>query len=176
MCELPQDAVGAPPASPRADEAPSGLLRLWRSGQGPVGAAVLCHLLALVLPFVTVASGGSSRTVSPLALMLGNDPLLRGKMIWLVPATAAFLTQMLASRRTRPVMEASRPLVLVVSLAPLVGVALPYLLFQKRHLEPALGPSALMVLVGVALGVLGALRFGVGAPEEKPRRRRDDED
>jgi hypothetical protein len=109
--------------------------------------------------------------------MLGTDPLLRGKMIWLVPASAGFLAQLLFSRRTRPVMEASRPLVLVVSLAPSVGVALPFLLFQKRHLEPTLGPSALVVLAGVVLGVLGALRFGTGAPEEKPRRRHDiDED
>jgi hypothetical protein len=174
VCEIPHDAALAP-ARPEPAPAPGVLQRHWDSGRLPVIVAVLCFAAAVFLP---LARGVRLRNtqgrevvvdVQPYDLASATYPALHGRMTaWFLPGAALFLLSMLRSRRTGSAMAASRPVVAVVSLAPLISAVMPFLLLKKHGQSPDVGPAALVILLGVVLGVLGATRFGQGVPE-KPR-------
>lgn len=162
VCELP------------ASSTPSGelierplLARLWRSGQLPVGAAALAFLGALFTPLLTRVPMVVDRewrpdtAVRPLDLALNTFPALRGQLTaWMLPGAAVFLLSLLRSRRDGASMRASRMLVAVVSLAPLLSALMPWLKLKKRGVDAGLGPAFALVAVGVVFGLLGALWFG----------------
>lgn len=178
VCEHP---AGAPSGAPvtELDERPAA--RWWRSGQLPLGIAAACLLVSVMLPLLTGLALREDGVVTPDVsvrpwdLMMGTHAALKGRMTaWFLPGAALFILSMLRSRRTAPAMMAARPLVVVVALAPAVSVAMPFLRLHRMGVSPT--PGAAMGLVGLAvvLGVVGALRFGTGAPEFLARPGDDD--
>lgn len=107
--------------------------------------------------------------LTPLDLALGKYALLRGTMTaWMLPGAALFLLSLLRTRRTASAMRASRILLAVVSLAPLLSAALPLLKLQRRGLPVEAGPAMAVIVIGVVCGLVGAARFGAMAVEESP--------
>lgn len=170
MCELP--AAAAPTGE--IFERPL-LSRLWRSGQIAVGGAALAFLGSLFLPLLTRVPTIVGRewrpdtAVRPLDLLLNAYPTLRGQFTaWMLPGAGFFLLVLLRSRREGSPMRASRVLVGVVSLAPLLSAIMPLLKLKKRGVDAGLGPAFALVLAGVVLGLLGAAWFGREV-EDAPR-------
>ncbi len=182
VCETPYEVSMASRATGHDLAPTSPIARWWRSGQLPALAAALCYLGALWLPLmsgVPLRSGTSVRLEASLRLLdlaLGTYPAMRGQMTaWLVPGAAIFLLQILRSRRTGSVMAASRPLLGVLALGPIVSVAMPFLRLRKLGVSPTPGAALALVALGSVLCVITALRFGHGVPEAAPRRRIRDE-
>lgn len=181
VCETPYAEALASRAADHEPAPASPLARWWRSGQLAVALAALCFLGALFLPLlggVALRTGSSvnlAGSVRPLDLALGNVPNMRGMSAWFLPGAALFLLSLLRSRRTGNAMVATRPLLAVVSLAPLMSAAMPFLKLRRAGLAPTPGAALGLVAVGVALSVFAALRFGDGVPEARPRARDRDE-
>lgn len=159
------------------------LVRWWRSGQLAAVGASAAYLSAMMLPLmsnVPLRDGARVRldvAVRPLDLALGTYPAMRGQMTaWLVPGAALFLLQILRTRRTGSAMAASRPLLGVLAVGPLVSVAMPFLRLRKLDVSPTPGPALALIAVGAVLAVIAALRFGDGVAEAAPRRRLRDEE
>ncbi len=184
VCEMPV-GVGATPGA--VDEVhdgglPTGFLaRVWHTGQLGVVLAVGAFLGALPLPLaggvmVRDARGEVSVDVwvRPLDYVLGTYPSLHGRMTaWLLPGAALFLLHILRSRRTGTAMQAARPLVTVVTLAPLVSVVLPLLRLRRLGVEVRPGAAIALVVLGVVLGIVAAERFGRDVPDPVKRARDD---
>jgi len=179
-------AVGASHEAPgeRADEGlPTGFVaRVWHTGQLGVVLAAAAFAGALPLPLaggVQVRDGRGQVSVDvwvrPLDYVLGTYPSLHGRMsAWLLPGAALFLLHILRSRRGGSVMQAARPLVMVVSLAPLVSVVLPLLRLRRLGVEARPGAALGLVAVGVVLGLVAAARFGRDVPDPVKKRAPDD--
>jgi len=184
VCETPWSVSSARAQASVRPENASRTARWWTSGQLAVAVAAGCFLAALFLPLMSgihlLDAGALHRDVSvrPLDLVLGSVPALRGQLSsWLLPGAAAFLLSLLQTRRTGAAMTASRMLVVVVSLAPVVSVAMPFLRMKKSGVTPTPGAALGLVIVGVVMGIVGGLRFGQGVPEASVKRRDpDDED
>jgi hypothetical protein len=107
--------------------------------------------------------------LTPLDLAMGRYALLRGTMTaWMLPGAALFLLSLLRTRRTASSMRASRMLLAVVSLAPLLSAAMPLLKLQRRGLAVEAGPAVAVIVLGVVCGLVGAVRFGATAVDESP--------
>jgi hypothetical protein len=107
--------------------------------------------------------------LTPLDLALGNYALLRGTMTaWMLPGAAILLLSLLRTRSTASAMRASRMLLAVVSLAPLLSAAMPLLKLQRRGLPVEAGPAMAVIVLGVVCGLAGAVRFGAMAVDESP--------
>ncbi len=125
--------------------------------------------LSLALPLVRdvrVADGIVS--VSFYDILQGRYPVVGRFAAWLVVGAVAFLLSMLMSRRTGLAMTASRPTLWVVSLAPVVGAALPFLRLHRYGQHPGVGVAVGFVFAGVFLALMGSLRFGQGV-HDHPR-------
>lgn len=177
VCELA--APAAPPAS--VPVSPSPLGRWWRSGQLPVFAAAASFAAALFVPLLTRVPMVIDRevrpdvSVRPLDLALNTYGALRGQLTaWMLPGAALFLLSILRSRRTGASMQASRLLVAVLSLAPLMSAVMPLLKLKKRGVEAGMGPAFALIVAGVALGLVGAARFGRDVADGDARADHDD--
>lgn len=162
VCELP--AAAGPTDVPLE---PSPLARWWRNGQLSVGAAVALFLTATFVPLLTRVPVVLNRVLdpngalTPLDLALGSYAPLRGTMTaWMLPGAAVFLASLLRTRRTAGAMRASRMLVAVVALAPMLSAVMPIMKLKRRGLEVGVGPAMALIVVGVCFGLAGALRFG----------------
>lgn len=178
VCELP--AAPATPAQVPVD--PSPLARWWRSGQLPVALASVSFLGALFLPLLTRVPMVIDRelrpdvSVSPLDLALGTYSALKGQMTaWMLPGAGIFLLSLLRSRRRGGAMRASRMLVGVVSLMPLMSAMMPFLKLKRRGVEAGVGPALALIVLGVAMGIVGAISFGRDVEDDAPRGHRDDD-
>ena len=121
--------------------------------------------------------GGTLTPEMTLDLALGTISAIRGGMTaWFLPGAAAMLLSLLRSRRTGSQMAATRPLLFVVALAPIVSVAMPFMLLRKHGLSPTPGAALGLVALGVAMTVFAALRFGEGVPDRARRLAARDED
>lgn len=183
VCEIPHHADDG--RAPAKVEPPAETLlgRLWQSGRLAAGVAALCFALATVVPLFSVqrVHGVAARVaVTPLQMITAEGPYgreLKSAVMLALPGAAFGLLSFLWSRRTRGVMLASRPLVLVVALIPAMAAALPVLKIQKHHrFEVSPGVGMALVALGVIAGGVGALRFGRGVPEAPPRRLRDEDE
>lgn len=179
VCETPHEVSMASRATGHELAPGSPVARWWRGGQLPALAAAGCYLAAMMLPLmssVPLRNGAQVRldvALRPLDLALGTYPAMRGQMTaWLVPGAALFLLQILRTRRTGSAMTASRPLLGVLALGPLVSVAMPFLRLKKLGLSPSPGAALALVVLGSALCVVAALRFGDGVPEAMSARER----
>lgn len=162
VCEL--HAAAAPSEVPLD---PSPFTRWWRNGQLSVGAAAALFLTATFLPLLHRVPLVVNRELdpdgrlSPLDLALGSYAPLRGAMTaWMLPGAALFLASLLRSRRAPSAMRASRLLVAVVSLAPLLAALTPIMKLRRRGIEVGVGPAMALIAIGVLLGLAGAYRFG----------------
>lgn len=177
VCELSIGAVAAPNPVER-----EGLARWWHNGRLAVLLAALCFAAATFAPLVSglsvyVQGERAVVSVSLWDLALNTYPALKGRMsAWFVPGAAVFLLSLLRSRRAGPAMQATRPLLFAVALAPVAGVALPLLRLSRQHVSA--GAAVALAAVGVALCVVAALRFGRDEPDAPKRRSalRDDDD
>ncbi len=187
VCEMPHDPDAARSSIESGGHAEpedaSAIGRWWRSGRLAIAVASACFLTGTFLPLIYVQHrlGLLPRlSASPLDMISAAGPYgreLRSMVVFVIPATAAGLASFLLSRRHGSVMVATRPLVFVVALLPLIGAVLPVLKIAKHHrLNYSVGPGLVFVLVGVAAGLLGALTFGRGVPDPRPRDRDDDDD
>jgi hypothetical protein len=171
------------PIEPIVAPAATALGRFWQSGRMGVALAAVCFLVATVVPLVTVQhpSGLLPRVAAtPVQMLLGDGVYgryLKSTILFALPTAGLALLSFLMSRRTRAVMLASRPLVLVVALIPAMAGVLPILKLAKRQLlRYSLGPAVVLIALGVFAGVVGALQFGNGVPEPRARGRDDDDD
>lgn len=183
VCETPW-SVSSASRAPAPDEAPtSPAARWWRSGQLAVALGAAAFLGAMFLPLlgdVRLREGSNvvfGVSIRPVDLALGNVSAVRGGMTaWLLPGAAVLLLSLLRSRRTGSQMQATRPLLPVVALAPVVSAGMPFVLLRKHGLSPTPGAALGLVALGVALTLLAATRFGDGVGEAPARgRARDDE-
>lgn len=183
VCETPW-AVSSAAGAAAHDAAPqSAAARWWRSGQLPLAVAAACFAGAMFLPLlgdVRIREGSSVTlgvSVRPLDLALGTISAIRGGMTaWFLPGAAAMLLSLLRSRRTGSQMMATRPLLFVVALAPIVSVAMPFALLRKHGLSPTPGAALALVALGVAMTIFAALRFGDGVADRARRLAAHDED
>ena len=184
VCETPWSVSSVSRAAPPDELTASPVARWWRSGQLAVGLAAGAFLASLFLPLlgnVRLREGSNivlGVTVRPIDLALGNVSAVRGGMTsWLLPGAAVLLLSLLRSRRTGSQMSATRPLLPVIALAPVVSAGMPFVLLRKHGLSPTPGAALGLVALGVALTLLAATRFGDGV-SDAPRRRdaRDDDD
>ena len=153
------------------------------SGRLSVVLAAACFAAALALPLLgglSIRSGGEFQTdvtVRPWDLAMGTYPALRGRLsAWLLPGAALFLASLLRSRRTAPMMVATRPLLGAMSLAPVVSLVLPIVRLRDRGGHPEVGPALAVGALGVLLCWHAAAVFGNGMPEREPLPPADDED
>lgn len=183
VCEIPFHAEDG--RAPEAPEKPvdSLLGRLWQSGRMALLCAVALLTLATVVPLLTVQRAhhiGSTVSKSPLALITADGEYgreLKSTTLIAVPGAAFFLLTFLWSRRTRPSAVAARPLVLAISLLPLMGAVMPVLKLGKHNrFEYSLGPAFALIALGTLMGILAATRFGRGLPEPRRSLHRDDND
>lgn len=170
VCELP----AAPSAPAQVPVDPSPLARWWRSGQLAVLLAAGSFLGSLFLPLMTRVPMVIDRevhpavSVSPLDLAMGTYSAFKGQMTaWMLPGAGLFLLSLLRSRRRGAAMRASRLLVGVVSLMPLMSAVMPFLKLKKRGVEAGVGPALALIVAGVAMGLLGALWFGRDVEDER---------
>lgn len=170
VCELP--AATAPSSVPMTA---SPLARWWANGQVALAGAATLFLGAMFLPLLRRVPMLVNReldpngVLTPLDLAFGRYALLRGTMTaWMLPGAALFLLSLLRTRRTASSMRASRMLLAVVSLAPLLSATLPLMKLQRRGLPVEAGPAMAVIVVGVVCGLAGAVRFGARAVEESP--------
>jgi len=170
VCELP--AAAAPSSVPMTA---SPLARWWANGQVAVAGAAGLFLGAMFLPLLRHVPMLVNReldpegVLTPLDLALGNYALLRGTMTaWMLPGAAILLLSLLRTRSTASAMRASRMLLAVVSLAPLLSAAMPLLKLQRRGLPVEAGPAMAVIVLGVVCGLAGAVRFGAMAVDESP--------
>lgn len=170
VCELP--AAAAPSSVPMTA---SPLTRWWANGQVAVAGAASLFLASLFVPLLRHVPMLVNReldpdgVLTPLDLAFGKYALLRGTMTaWMLPGAALFLLSLLRTRRTASAMRASRILLAVVSLAPLLSAALPMMKLQRRGLPVQAGPAMALIALGVVCGLVGAARFGAMAVEESP--------
>lgn len=170
VCELP--GAAAPSSVPMTA---SPLTRWWANGQVAVAGAASLFLASLFVPLLRRVPMLVNReldpdgVLTPLDLALGRYALLRGTMTaWMLPGAALLLLTLLRTRRTASAMRASRILLAVVSLAPLLSAALPLLKLQRRGLPVESGPAMAVIVLGVVCGLVGASRFGAMAAEESP--------
>lgn len=185
VCETPW-SVSSVSRAPAPDEAPaSPAARWWRSGQLAVALAAAAFLGAMFLPLlgdVRLREGSNvvfGVSIRPVDLALGNVSAVRGGMTaWLLPGAAVLLLSLLRSRRTGSQMHATRPLLPVVALAPVVSAGMPFVLLRKHGLSPTPGAALGLVALGVALTVFAATRFGdgVGEAPARGRARHDDQE
>ncbi len=183
VCETPHAESSATRATGHELSDAPALTRWWRSGQLAVAAAALCHAGAMFLPLlgdVRLREGSSvslGQQVRPLDIALGTVHLGGRMTAWFLPGAAVMLLSLLRSRRTGSQMQATRPLLAMLCLAPIVSVAMPFLRLRRQGLAPTPGAAIALVVLGVALTAVATLRFGDGVPEAAPRRRaRDDDD
>lgn len=168
VCELP--AAAAPSTVPMHA---SPLARWWANGQLAVAAAATLFLASCALPLLQRVPMVLNReldpngSLTPLDLAFGRYALLRGTMTaWMLPGAALFLLMLLRTRRTGSAMHASRVLVAVVSLAPMLSAVLPLMKLQKRGLSVEAGPAMAVIVLGVVMGLVGAVRFGGAQVDE----------
>lgn len=146
-----------------------------RFGRGWLVLSALVGIVGFFLPFVEVAyPDGSARatglaTASTVALNL-----------WLVPAVALALFGIVIRRRTPSSMRSAR--LAVAGLCVLGGASLAFTLHRMqsgvaqveraygRDVEIALLAGFWVCAVGLAIGLVGAVRFG-RVPPERPRYR-----
>jgi hypothetical protein len=180
VCEIAHHA----PDRPEAEPAAATLMgRLWQSGRLATVVAALCFAVGTLVPLVHVQrvhGVGARVAVSPLQMIAAEGPYgreLKSAVLLALPGAAFGLLSFLGSRRTRSVMVASRPLLLVVALIAAGAAALPVLKLHKHHrfdVAPGLGMA--FVALGVVAGIVAALQFGRGVPEAPRRTRELDED
>jgi hypothetical protein len=170
-------------AATHDEPAATPVARWWRSGQLAVGGAAAAFIASLFLPLlgnVRLREGSNivlGVSVRPIDLALGNVSAVRGGMTaWLLPGAAVLLLSLLRSRRTGSQMSATRPLLPVIALAPVVSAGMPFVLLRKHGLSPTPGAALGLVALGVALTILAATRFGDGVGEAPRRGARQDDD
>lgn len=176
VCELGAPVAALPRSPLEPAPSTSRVGRLWQSGQLALGLGAAMLLLSVPLPLMThipLRTGDTS--LSTWDLILGTSPAFRGRLAWMVPGAAVFLLSLLRSRKLGSSMRASRPLALVVSLAPAVAVAMPFALLHKHNASAGVGVGALLAGLGVFFASLGALRFGEAVPDVDPRAIDDDD-
>lgn len=191
VCELPLDGSARANTSLQTTEpeASTFAARAWQSGRGAVIAAAAFFVAATFAPLVTVQRAhevGPRVRAAAWQLALGEGMYgaeLKSAVVLAIPAAALGLLSFVWSRRSGPIMRASRPLVLVVSIIPLAAAVLPLMRMNRLErfkYEP--GVAIGLVVLGTVLGVIGSMRFGTGVPELRPQRgrvavnTRDDDD
>lgn len=187
VCEISHDFGGAKASSavepaPEAP-APTPLGRLWQSGRLGALLAAFCFLAAAFVPLVYVkflGTPGPRQPVTAVEMALAQGPFgryLKSALVFALPGAALGLLQFVISRRTRAAMVSTRPLLLVVSLIPVVAAVMPLLKLAKRQrFDYGVGPALALVALGAVAGTLSALHFGRGVPDEHERERDDDEE
>lgn len=185
VCEIPHrpDDERAAVHTVIEPAAPTVLGRLWQSGRLAVAIAAACFALATFVPLVSVRQvhGATARmALTPLQMITAEGSYgkeLKSVVLFALPGASLGLLQFLYSRRTRSVMLASRPLVLVVSVLPLVAAVLPVLKILKyQRFDYGLGPAMVLVGIGTVAGVVGAVQFGRGVSDPPPRREHEHQD
>jgi len=163
-------------------ERPAGTLasRALQNGSAGLLGAVAVLVAALAVPLLTLEQRGvaGSRARVSIWSMINAEGRYgaetKSMVLLAVPGAAFFLLSFVLSRRTRRAAASSRPLVFVVSILPVMAVALPPLRLQRHEsLVWSFGPAYALVMVAAALGVSSALHFGTGMPEPRPRARID---
>lgn len=170
---------------PSTVEAPadSAVGRLWQSGRLAVLSAGVLLVASMFLPLLFVQRTdhlGPRVSKSPYEMITSEAPYgreLRSTTLLAVPGAAVALASFLASRRTRSVMLASRPLVLVVSLLPLLAAVFVVLrLGRHARFEHAYGPGFAFIVIAGVMGCVGATQFGRGVSDPPRRHNRLDDD
>ena len=183
VCEIAHHANDG--LAPPAPEKPAGTFtgRLWQSGRLALIAAVVLLGLATVAPLLNLqrADHLAPRVAKSTLALITADGLygheVKSTTLIAVPGAAFFLLTFVWSRRTRPVAVASRPLLLVTSLLPLMGAALLVLKIAKHHrFDYSFGPGFVLIVFGTAMGILAATQFGTGMPEPRRRFGRDEDE
>jgi hypothetical protein len=201
VCELPYEAQSTPPSrteegrasqtddartSPvdRIPTAPTFVGALWQSGRLAMIVAAVAFGVGAMVPFAYLTSQlipGSPAipvTLAEMGLQLG--PLareVRAPTALAVLFSSVVLLQFLFSRTSGRAMRASRPMLYVLSLLPLVSLGTAWMRLRRAaRFEVAPGPAAVLVLLGAGLGLVAALRFGTGVPDKPPRSARTDDD
>jgi hypothetical protein len=182
VCEIPHDAEDGAQRLTVERPADSVLGRFWQSGRLASLVAAVCFAFGTVVPFFSIQRAdhlGAVVSKSVLDMLSAAEPYgreLKSTMLMAIPGAAVFLATMVWTRRTRSSMTASRPLLLVVAILPLVAAVFKLLVLGKHHrFEHTLGPGFALVAFGSIAGIVGAIQFGRGVSDE-PGRRRDDED
>lgn len=181
VCELSDDVERALPGGVEPP-APTTMGRFWQSGRAGLLLAAMLFAAASVVPLWSVQARPPALArvgVTAWEMIVGEGPLgteMKSVVMVVVPAAALALFQLLLVRRTRSSMVASRPLMLVLALLPLVAGLVPALRLGRLQ-RRQYGAHAGMVLLGLgaALGALGASRFGAGVAPEPDRKRRREE-
>ncbi len=144
--------------------------------------AVVCFVAAFLLPIATVRKipDGPLAAVSPMHMALEWGPYARetkALTMLALPLASAALVQFLLTRTTGRAMRASKPLLMMMSVLPLMAIGLGILRLERgaRFLY-SLGPSLWFVLGGSVLGLVSTLRFGRGVPELKAAKSAVEED
>jgi hypothetical protein len=175
VCELPYDKHTQAPAA-------SFVGRLWQSGRLAALLAAALFLLAFLLPIATIRRlpDGPLVSVSPMHMALQSGPYAReikAMTMLALPLSIAALVQFLLTRTTGRAMRATRPLLLMVSLLPLLAMGLGVARFERggRFLY-SLGPALWVTIVAVVFGLIAMVRFGTGVAEAKPRHTATEDD
>lgn len=171
VCELKYDAHAEAAA-------PTALGRAWQSGRLALGLAAGLLAVALFVPFATMKllsiADSPAQPVTLLDMALQSGPLgreIKSVTVLAVPFAAALMAQFLFTRTTGSAMRASRPLLFMVSVLPLVSMFTGFLRLKKsiRH-EVALSFAPAFVAAATVLGIFAAIKFGTGVAEAKPKR------
>jgi hypothetical protein len=171
VCELRYDVHVDPPA-------PTALGRLWQSGRLALGLAGASLLVATATPFAYLKSrlipNAPEIPVSVAEMAMQSGPLardVRSFTVLAIPFAAAAMVQFLFSRTTGRAMRASRPVIFVLAVLPLVSVFTGFKRLQRGgRFDVSPGVAGALVLVSAVLAVIAGTRFGRGVAEARPRR------
>jgi hypothetical protein len=171
VCELKYDAHAEEPAR-------TATARAWQSGRLAIGLSTALMALALFVPFATMTlkaiAGSPPVPVTLLDMGLQSGPLAReikSFTVLAVPFSAALLAQFLFTRTTGRAMRASRPAIFMLSLLPLFAMVTGFLRLKKSfRYEAALSVAPALVAIATICGLIGALKFGTGVAEARPKR------
>lgn len=175
VCELPYEKHAQAPAA-------TAMGRLWQSGRLAALLAALCFLAAFLLPIASVRRipDGPQVAVSPMHMALQWGPYAReikAMTMLALPLAMAGLIQFLLTRTTGRAMRASKPLLAMVSVLPLLATGLGIARFERGdRFMYSLGISPWITVAGVVFGLIATVRFGTGVPEAKSKRAAHDED
>jgi hypothetical protein len=186
VCEIPYHANdGRSPTPPVERPAPTFVGRLWQSGRLALSICVALLALGTFVPILNLQRAnhlGPRVSKTPFELITAEGTYgteLKSTTLIAVPGAAFFLLTFLWSRQTRSAALASRPLVLAISLLPLLGAVMPVLKLGKHdRYDYHFGPAYVLILLATVFGVIAALRFGNGLPEPRrgvPRNEGDDD-